>query len=129
MIGEPEALMPLRPLIQKALDRAGNVMTIEDLYCYVLAGEVQLWMAPGAIACMFTELVTYPRVKAIRSMYTAGNMKAAMAMIPEMARWALTRGCTRAEFSASPGWIRASGRKFEIETVFCAAELKDLVNG
>lgn len=155
MLGEPASCIPLRPLIQRALDRAGNVMTIEDLYTFVLTGAVQLWlapdtldmytdggievrtlntpqgsrMAPSATACMFTELVTYPRVKAIRSMYTAGNMRDAMAMIPRMARWALTQGCTRAEFAASPGWMRvAGGRKFDIMTAFCAAPLTELLD-
>lgn len=156
MLGEPSSCVPLRPLIQRALDRAGNVMTIEDLYTFVLTGAVQLWLAPdsldmytdgstelrthgtpewsqlapSATACMFTELVTYPRVKAIRSMYTAGNMRDAMAMIPRMARWGLAQGCTRAEFAASPGWLRvANGRKFAIQTAFCAAPLEDLIDG
>lgn len=136
MLGEPASCIPLRPLIQRALDRAGNVMTIEDLYAFVLTDAVQLWTAPEepftspAAACMFTELVTYPRVKAIRSMYTAGNMRDAMAMVPRMARWALSQGCTRAEFAASPGWMRvAKGRKFEIMTAFCAAPLEALIDG
>lgn len=149
MLGEPSNLIPLRPKIQLALDRAGNVMTIEDLYTFVLTGAVQLWIAPDDIdvhtsmvrtqhvpqrshptptACMFTELVHYPRVKAIRSMYTAGNMRDAMAMIPRMAQWALTQGCTRAEFAASPGWLRvAGGRHFMIQTAFCAAPLTELI--
>lgn len=156
VLGEPSSLIPLRPLIQRALDRAGNVMTLSDLYTFVLTGAVQLWvtpdtidvysgdadnlrtlntlqrsrMAPTATACMFTELVHYPRVKAIRSMYTAGNMRDAMAMIPRMARWALTQGCTRAEFAASPGWLRvANGRHFNIMTAFCSAPLEDLLDG
>lgn len=136
MLGEPTELIPLRPKIQIALDRAGNVMTVEDLYAFVLAGAVQLWATPAELydlpitACMFTEIVHYPRVKAIRSMYTAGNMRDAMAMIPRMARWALTQGCTRAEFAASPGWLRvANGRRFAIQTAFCAAPLEDLIDG
>lgn len=136
MLGEPSGLIHLRPLVQLALDRAGNVMTLSDLYTFVLTGAVQLWRAPDELldtpstACMFTELVCYPRVKAIRSMYTAGNMRDAMAMIPRMARWALDQGCTRAEFAASPGWMRvAGGRHFTIQTAFCAAPLEDLLNG
>lgn len=136
MLGEPSSLIPLRPLIQRALDRAGNVMTLSDLYTFVLTGAVQLWTPPTesldspATACMFTELVHYPRIKAIRSMYTAGNMRDAMAMIPRMARWALEQGCTRAEFAASPGWLRvAGGRHFDIQMAFCAAPLEDLLNG
>lgn len=136
MLGEPTHVSHLRPLIQRALDRAGNVMTIEDLYGFVLTGVVQLWTTPAetydapATACMFTEFVYYPRVKAIRSMYTAGNMRDAMDMIPRMARWALTQGCTRAEFAASPGWLRvANGRHFTIQAAFCAAPLEDLING
>lgn len=136
MLGEPSRLVPLRSQVQRALDRAGNVMTIEDLYTFVLIGDVQLWTTPTeaydspATACMFTELVHYPRVKAIRSMYTAGNMRDAMAMIPRMARWALSVGCTRAEFAASPGWLRvANGRKFDIQVAFCAAPLTELIDG
>lgn len=130
MLGEPLGVEHLRPLIQRALDRAGNVMTIEDLYTFVLTGDVKLWLSPNATACMFTELVYYPRLKAIRSMYTAGNMRDAMAMIPTMARWALSVGCTRAEFAASPGWLRvAKGREFMIQTAFCAAPLTELIDG
>lgn len=128
MLGEPSSLIPIRPLVQRALDRAGNVMTIEDLYTLVLTGASQLWLSPNSTACMFTELVYYPRLKAIRSMYTAGNMRDAMAMIPRMARWALEQGCTRAEFAASPGWLRvANGRKFDIQVAFCSAPLEALI--
>lgn len=135
MLGEPSSLVPLRPQVQLALDRAGNVMTIEDLYTFVLTGSVQLWTTPekplasNATACMFTELVFYPRLRAIRSMYTAGNMRDAMGMIPRMARWALDQGCTRAEFAASPGWLRvANGKQFVIQTAFCAAPLHTLLD-
>lgn len=136
MLGEPPHVTHLRPLVQRALDRAGNVMTLADLYGFVLTGAVQLWTTPSdhydssATACMFTEFVHYPRVKAIRSMYTAGSMRDAMAMIPRMARWALDQGCTRAEFAASPGWLRvAGGRHFKIQTAFCVAPLTELING
>ncbi len=129
MLAEPSTLIPLRPLIQRALDRAGNVMTLSDLYTFVLTGAVQLWVTPNATACMFTELVHYPRIKAIRSMYTAGNMRDAMALIPRMAQWALAQGCTRAEFAASPGWLRvANGRHFTIQAAFCAAPLTTLLD-
>lgn len=134
MLGEPPNVVHLRPLIQLALDRAGNVMTIEDLYTFVLTGAVQLWVAPDAFtspatAAMFTEIVYYPRVKALRSMYTAGNMRDAMAMIPMMARWGLEHGCSRAEFAASPGWLRvANGRYFDIQAAFCAAPLTSLLD-
>lgn len=121
-------IRPLYPLIQLALDRAGNVMTLEDLQGLTMSGAVQIWMTDSASACMFTEVVSYPRVEAIRSMYTAGDMRAAMALIPRIARWALSRGCTRAEFSASPGWLRVGlGRRFTIQTAFCAAPLTALI--
>lgn len=128
MLGEPPAAIPLRPQILEALDRAGNLMTIEDLYGFVLCGAVQLWMTDDARACMFTEIVTHPRVKAICSMYTAGDLQAALSMVPRIAKWALEQGCTRAEFFGRPGWSRVSP-KCITWGVHGYAPLSELANG
>ena len=129
MLGEPSELVPLRDKIQLALDRAGNVMTIEDLYWFVLTGGVQLWITPSASACMFTEVVNYTRVKALCWLYTAGNMKDALKMVPSIAQWAIAQGCTRAQFFGWPGWFRAFRKVPYSTAVFGFAELSELTDG
>jgi len=106
VLGEPAAAAPLRPTIQRALAHAGNERTIEDLYCACLTGAMQSWLAPSADAIVFTEVVCYPRLKALRVTIAAGRMTTIDDMIPHIARWALAQDCTRVEFTGRHGWPR-----------------------
>ena len=127
MLGEPESSIHLRPQIQKALDHAGNVLRIEDLYAHVLAGSMQLWLSHSGDAIMFTEIVCYPQLKAIRATIAAGHLESLLAMTPRIAQWAAGIGCTRAEFIGRPGWLRVWRGKFRNSAAFGAAPIEELL--
>ena len=127
MLGEPEAAIRLRPQIQKALDHAGNVLSIEDIYAHVLAGSMQLWLSQSGDAIMLTEIICYPRIKAIRATIAAGHLESLLAMTPRIARWAADIGCSRAEFIGRPGWLRVWRGKFRNSAVFGAAQITELL--
>jgi len=106
MLGEPPGAPPLRPIILRSLAHGGNERTIEDLYCACLTGALQCWLAPAADAIVFTEVVCYPRLKALRLTLSAGRLEAILGMTSQIARWGLAMGCTRVEFTGRMGWAR-----------------------
>lgn len=127
MLGEPVWAIPLRDKVQAALDHAGNVMMIEDLYAFVLMGDMQLWTDEKKSAILITEVVCYPRLKAIRSVITAGSLDGVKEVIPHISQWAIQQGCERAELIGRIGWRRVLGNKWRHHAEFIAAECKDLV--
>lgn len=127
MLGEPVAAIPLRDKIQAALDHAGNALLIEDLYAFALVGDVQIWLSSDNCGIIFTEIVCYPRLKAVRGIVAAGRLQSVLELVPTIARWALTMGCTRAEIIGRPGWTRVFNRCWKKSAVMAIADLKDIV--
>lgn len=127
MLGEPSWAIPLRDKVQAALDHAGNVMMIEDLYAFVLTGDMQIWTDEKNSAILVTEVVCYPRLKAIRSVITAGSLDGVKKVVPRIALWALQQGCDRAELVGRFGWKRVFGNEWRYHAEFMAAKCKDLV--
>lgn len=126
MLGEPPSAIPLRPLIQASLDHGGNALALEDLYAAVLTGAMQLWLAPAGEAALFTEIIDYPRLRALHVVISAGKLNALKDLTPVMLRWARdTQHCTRAQYTGRPGWLRIlkGGR----HQVFAFCDLEDLL--
>lgn len=93
-----------RPWIEKALERSGNLNSWEDVEKGVASGMMQLWPAPKG--CVVTELVIYPRGRALRVFLAGGELGQILAMTKDMARWAKAQGCDFAEFDGRFGWQR-----------------------
>lgn len=126
MLGEPAAAFHLRNKIQAALDRAGNVLLIEDLYALALVGDVQIWMSDDNSGIIFTEIVCYPRLKTVRGIVAAGRMQAVLSLVPVISRWALTMGCTKAELIGRPGWARVMSKNWTKLAQVLTADLRDI---
>lgn len=128
MLGEPAHVAHLRPLIQSALDRGGNLRTIEDLYASVLTGAMQLWVADDASAVLFTELAVLPRAKIVRTLIAAGELKGVLSLQSRVAKWALGLGFTRTEITGSPAWMRLLRRRFDFVETVGYADTEEFLN-
>lgn len=126
MLGEPSGAVHLREQIQRALDHAGNALLIEDLYAFVLTGAVQAWLSNDNSGIIFTEIICYPRIKAVRGIVSAGRLQAILSLIPEVAAWAMKMGCVRAEFVGRRGWSRVMARHWKTTAVMATADLRDI---
>lgn len=127
MLGEPSFAFKFRDKIQEALNHAGNVMTIEDLYAFVLSGDMLLWTDENKSAIIFTEVVYYPRVMAVRGVVSAGCIDGIKSMIPKIAEWGLAHGCTRAEVIGRKGWQRVFGIRWGTGAEVVFAKCEDII--
>lgn len=110
------------PQLQKALDYAGNTHTVDDVRAAVARGEMQVW--PGNLSVMFTEVIQYPQVKAVRVFAGYGDLKELRKMEGAAAAWAISMGCTRLEGFGRIGWLRALKSKGYQARVFCWKTIK-----
>lgn len=94
--------MRLRPLIERALCRSGNLNTFDEVYWGVHSGHMQLWTHKGSL--IVTQISVYPKHKAVRAFLAAGKAGEIMEMIAPIAEWAKREGCSVAEFEGRLGW-------------------------
>lgn len=93
------------PWIEAALAYTGGTHALDDVRAAVARGDMQLW--PGECCAMVTELVTYPRLKAVRIFAGGGDMLEMLRMSDAVIRWAAEEGCQRVEGFGRSGWMRA----------------------
>ena len=91
--------------IEAALAYAAGSHTFDDVAAGVAAGTMQLWLGPNSV--MVTELVDYPRYRALRFFLAGGRMPELEAMTPGVLDWGREQGCARAEFLGRRGWQRS----------------------
>lgn len=96
-----------RPEVERALRHAGDTMTYEDLWGEVDKTMMQAWLAADGRGCMFTEIVDYPRLRAVRVVIVAGHLKSCLTFKARVHEWALQIGASRIEWMGRRGWLRA----------------------
>ncbi|MBP2311880.1 hypothetical protein [Azospirillum soli] len=102
-------------LLAKALEHGGGTHTVDDVWEAIEAGRMQLWR--GQRSVMVTEVVQYPRLKAVRVFAAAGDMAEVLEMEEVAAAWGKQMGCQRIEGFGRPGWRRVmKGRGYEART-------------
>lgn len=95
-----------RPWIEAALEYAGGTHTIEDVEAGIGAGRYQFWA--GENAAIVTEIITYPRLKALHYWLIGGSLKELKDMERRISRWAKEElGCSRATGIGRKGFERA----------------------
>ncbi|HYH17888.1 MAG TPA: hypothetical protein VD995_04660 [Azospirillum sp.] len=101
-----------QPWLAAALARGGGTHTVDDVLNAVLAGRMQFW--PGERSVLVTEIVTYPRLKAVRVFAGGGEANAALgemlALERHVADFGRANGCQRIEGFGREGWARALRR-------------------
>lgn len=93
-----------RRQIEAALEYAGGTHTFEDVAAAVDAGAMQLWTGPNSV--VVTEILQFPRYKALNFFLAGGNMAELEAMHGGIIEWAREQGCERALFTGRKGWER-----------------------
>lgn len=92
--------------IEPALDRAGNTHGKEDLWQLIESGGAQLWTMPKA--AIVTEVVTYPKFKALRFWLIGGDLEQVKMIEPTICVWGKSVGCTVGEGIGRRGWARVN---------------------
>lgn len=97
----PEAVEHLKP----ALERARGTHTIDEIFAGVMRGELQLWV--GNHSAGITEVVTYPRCKAVRIFLAGGDLEEMKHMERVLSEGARELGFDRIEIGGRRGFLRA----------------------
>jgi hypothetical protein len=101
------------PKLEKALETAGGTHTVADVLAAVERGDMQIW--PGRRSVLVTELVQYPRLRAVRVFAGAGDLGELLEMERAIAEWGAAQGCQRIEGFGRLGWRRAlQGRAYDV---------------
>jgi hypothetical protein len=90
--------------LEAALEYSGGTHGIEDIAEGVREGRFQFWPSPRAAA--ITEIIVYPRLKALNWFLAGGDLDDLKAMRPFVELWAKQQGCSRSTFSGRRGWER-----------------------
>ena len=100
MLSGPEK----RARFQRALDRAGNTHTIEDVLAKVEAGRAAYWENGDGAAVV--EILAYPRLRVLNFWLLSGVLRDVLAMEDEICAWGRENGATVATASGRAGWGR-----------------------
>ena len=93
------------PWLQAALDHAGNTHALDNVREMVERGEAQFW--PASCSAVVTEIIEYPRCKALRFWLVGGDLAELRRIQPVIEAWGRHIGCARAEGAGRRGWERA----------------------
>lgn len=115
---DPRVWERVAPWIADALATGGGTHELEDVHHAIRAGRMQLWA--GERCALVTELVDYPRLRAVRIFCAGGHLNDALAELLDMERrvvaFGKVNGATRCELIGREGWKRVFGGKAGTET-------------
>lgn len=83
-----------RPWIEAALKYTLGTHTIEDVEAGIADGRYQFWA--GARSAIVTEIISYPRLKALNYWLIGGDLRELKYMERRISAWARGHGCSRA---------------------------------
>jgi len=95
-----------RPWIEAALPYCYGTHAIEDVERQIAEGRLQFW--PGEKCACVTEIIEYPRLKALNFFLIGGDLSELLQkMEPAVIAWAKAAGCTRVASTGRKGWSKA----------------------
>jgi len=95
----------IEPLIEEALRRVGYTHDFErDIMPMLLEERAQWWCRDQGV--IITELVQFPNFKVCNYWLVAGCLEDCLELQPEINRWAVAQGCSRAIGMGRRGWLR-----------------------
>jgi len=111
-----------RPWIEAALEYSGGTHDFGDIASAVMTGHMQLWPAPKG--CMVTEIITYPKIKALHIFLAGGELRQLLQMEDSIASWAKSQNCGRITLNGRPGWKRVlEKRNAKVTHTFIAKDI------
>ena len=98
-----EAWAQAEPLLQKALDRCcDGTWELEDVKLAVMQGRMQFWPMDGA--ALVTEILVFPRKKALNCWLCGGDLKELERVYPSLELFAQANGCYALYGAGRKGW-------------------------
>jgi len=97
-----------RRRFEGALHYAGEMHSVADVIAKVREGRAQYWEAGDT--SVVTEVLTYPRLRAVNYWLVAGRLPDCFALQDQIEPWALENGCSVAVATARSGWLRVCHR-------------------
>ena len=98
------------PLLNKALKHSEGELEAEDLIKHLDKGDLRMWVAMQdneIIACMVTEIITYPRKKIVRVITLSGkDMDMWYDFLPVLEGYAVNNECSSLEAWTRKGMTR-----------------------
>ena len=108
--------------IEAALEYSGGTHDFGDIVEAVKKGQMQLWPAPKG--CMVTELIAYPKLKALHIFLAGGELRQLLEMEDSIVNWAKGQNCGRITLNGRSGWERVlKKRNAKVTHTFIAKEL------
>lgn len=100
-----------------------NTHTLDDVLAMIEAKDAQLWLGENSAAV--TEIIQYPRAKALHLWLCGGDMKEITdQMLPKAEAFARAEGCTKLTTGGRKGWDRVMSRHgFTPVASICAKDL------
>lgn len=108
-----------RKQIEGALKYSGGTHTFEDIMHGVADGSMQAWVNGDTIA--ITEIIVYPRAKALHVFLAGGNKEKLFDMIDTAWEWGQSIGCTKMTLAGRKGWTKLMG-KYGFKTTLTVME-------
>ena len=112
---DKEAWLKSRKYILEALDRGIDTHSERDVYDAIVKGNAQLWTGQKS-ACV-TEVVTYPKYKALRFWLGGGNLEELKKMEKPICDWVKSIGCKKSMIMGRKGWSRLKDKDRAYEEV------------
>jgi len=91
---------------EKALAQAGNTHTVADVLDRIGEGKACCWTNGDSV--VVTEVLVYPRLRAVNYWIVAGKLQECAALQPDIDAWAISEGCSVATATGRMGWLRLS---------------------
>jgi hypothetical protein len=98
-----------RPWIEAALKYSGGTHDWDDIVAAVKSGHMQFW--PGRSSAAITEIVVYPKMKALHVFLAGGKMGELIEMIDSAVVWGTAQGCTSMTMAGRKGWEKILARQ------------------
>lgn len=91
--------------LQDALDHSGGTHTLEDIEAGIRSGSLQFW--PASRAAAVTEVIEYPRARALHLFLAGGDLDQLSEMEESATEFARQIGATQMSIAGRRGWVRA----------------------
>lgn len=91
-----------RQWIEDALERGDDTHDYEDIVAGITSGKMQLW--PAKDSCLVTEIIKYPKKKAINMFLIGGKLDTVLDMEKDVIEWAKAQKCDLIIGTGRKGW-------------------------
>jgi len=103
------------PYIQTALDHAGNLFTVNDVFDLVTEGKAHFW--PGKNCAIITEVRQFPQKRLCNVWLGGGDLEELKVMAEYVRLYAKQMNCDAITIQGRPGWQKVFGLKVKSVTL------------